>query len=354
VENPSDNESTTAMKRRGFTLTDLGFVAIILAILGTVLLMSIPFLARHPHEGRRSRSAQNCRQVALAGIMYGADYDDTMPVTTNGWLCRIQDRKDKELTLNCPTTGTQSTVAADAAGARRTDAWPLLLLPYIKSRGLFVQPERPDTYNIWSAPAHAISDKDYDPNGATFRNQNLFPMYGYNYMFCSPLRIPASKRMNVNATNYAVSEAHTFTEADDPSGTIFFIESRAGIANPGKGFFVVNAPGMWNAFKDNNHGLVAYWTGGAGSGDWVGSATACADGAVPCKDPEMSTGFVSTMLNDGANPTFLDGHVKYTKSMAIAAGTDFMAASATADGGGAYITDKKHYLWNLTKDYHGL
>ena len=353
MENPSDNESTTAMKQRGFTLTELGFVAIILAILGIVALVLFPIFAstrRRPHYG--AASPQNCRQIALAAIMYGSDFDDTMPITTNGWLSRIQDRKDKELTLNCPTTGTQAIAAPDAAGARRTDAWPLLLLPYIKSRGLLVQPERPDTYNIWSAPAHAISDKDYDPNGATFRNQNLFPMYGYNYMFCSPLRIPASKRMNVNATNYAESEAHTFTEADDPSGTIFFIESRAGIANPGKGFFVVNAPGMWNAFKDNNHGLVAYWTGGAGSGDWVGSGTACADAA--CKDQGMSTGFVSTMMNDGASPTFIDGHVKYMKSMAIAAGTDFMAASATADGGGAYITDKKHYLWNLTKDYHGL
>ena len=175
--------------------------------------------------------------------MYGGDYDDTIPLTTNGWLSRMQDVGDRlktdkgnvHLTVNSPAPGTQDFPAKDAAGGQRTDAWPLLVMPYIKSRGLFISPQRGDLHNIWSHEARPSTDPDYDPDGATYRNQNRFPMYGMNYMFCSPLRVPKNKRGLSDAINYAVSESHTFTEADDPSGTVFFTDSQRALDDPTRG-----------------------------------------------------------------------------------------------------------------------
>src|SRR5678816_2929939 len=112
---------------------------------------------------------RDSRNAALAAIMYGSDYDDTIPITTNGWLCRMQNIRDKRLTVNCPAPGTQDLEAKDAAKGQRTDAWPLLLLPYSRSRELYIDPRRSDattnaaSLKIWRFPAAAASDSDYDP-----------------------------------------------------------------------------------------------------------------------------------------------------------------------------------------------
>ena len=179
-------------------------------------------------------------------------------------------------------------------------------------------------------------------------------MVGMNYMFLSPLRIPAAYRKRANAVNYAVSESHTFISADDPSGTVFFTESQRTPWDNSRGFFVVNAPGMWEAFAKGKNGLVAFWTGTAGSGDWVGTETACADFVTPCPKPIKSANFVYTGYSDGCNASFLDGHVKYYKTFALASGTDYGAATAKADGSGARIIDKSKYLWNFDNNYYGL
>src|SRR5579885_1038124 len=148
-------------KRAGFTLMDVGFIALILALVGILgIVIATLYRPWRTGDGHRS-SAQNNRQIALAGIMYGGDYDDALPVTTNGWLCRMQNIPDNALTKNCPAPGTQDLPANDAAGAERTDAWPLLVMPYIKSRGLYVDPGRGDAHNIWSSAAKAANEKDY-------------------------------------------------------------------------------------------------------------------------------------------------------------------------------------------------
>lgn len=346
-------------KRAGMTLGEVVLAAAVLMIV--FLVIAYPFVANSHSHHHGAASAQNNRQMCLAGIMYGGDYDDTIPITTNGWLCRLQNISDKQLTVNCPAPGTQDLEAKDAAGGPRTDAWPLRFIPYIKSRGLFYDPNgRPrneefaDQYGIWHSPPHAASDAGYDPEGATYRNQNRFPMYGMNYMFLSPLRIPAAYRKRPNAINYAVSESHKFTDADDPSGTVYFTETQRSLSDIKRGFFVVNAPGMWEAFANGKNGLVAFWSGTAGSGDWVGTNTACADFVTPCPKPIPSANFIYMGINGGCNASFLDGHVKYYKAGALAAGTDYMTATAKADGSGAHIIDKKKYLWNLDNNFYGL
>jgi prepilin-type processing-associated H-X9-DG protein len=132
-------------------------------------------------------------------------------------------------------------------------------------------------------------------------------------------------------------------DADDPSGTVFFTESQHSMTDTTRGFFVINAPGMWAAFAKNKDGYVAFWNGTAGSGDWSR------------ENATSSTNFVYLGYNGGCNATFLDGHVSYYHDLALAAGTDYSSATPKSDGSGATIIDKTHYLWNFSdKNYYGM
>src|SRR5206468_3550096 len=109
----------------------------IIAILAAIL---FPTFAQAKKAARKTASAQNNREIALACLMYGGDYDDTICVMINGPYRDIKNVRDG--------VDTQY-------GEGRTDGWPLLVVPYIKSHGLFIDPGRQDVHQIWISPAHA-------------------------------------------------------------------------------------------------------------------------------------------------------------------------------------------------------
>ena len=110
------------MKRKAFTLIELLVVIAIIAILAAIL---FPVFAQAKKAAKKAASAQNNRQMALAGLMYAGDYDDSLCVMINGNYRDVRNTRDGILTIY---------------NEERTDGWPLLLSPYIKSRGLFVDP----------------------------------------------------------------------------------------------------------------------------------------------------------------------------------------------------------------------
>jgi prepilin-type processing-associated H-X9-DG protein len=338
-------------KQSGISFGQVLLATVILVVVTAAVLY--PTLQRGKDVGnKKSPSAGVVRTISMAAIAYGGDNDDHVPITTNGWLCRMQNIPDQSRTINCPGPGTQDFPAHLAAAGRRTDAWPLILLPYVKSRGMYVDPHRGDKLDIFATPPKAASDEGYDAEEATYRNQNRFPMFGLNYMFLSPLRIPKDKLRLDDAINYAVSESHAFSEADDPSGTIFFTQSQRSRDDTDRGFFVVNAPGMWKAFAKNDKGYVAFSSGTSDTGDW------CWDTDVATAGFQKETNFCYIGENDGCNASFLDGHTKYYHDAALASGTDYSTGRV---GTGREplkmptIIDKKHYLWNLTdNNYYGL
>jgi prepilin-type N-terminal cleavage/methylation domain-containing protein/prepilin-type processing-associated H-X9-DG protein len=333
------------MKRKAFTLIELLVVIAIIAILAAIL---FPVFAQAKKAAKKAASAQNNRQMALAGIMYGGDYDDTIPVMISSPYRNLRNVRDGSLT---------------SYGEERADGWPLLLSPYIKSRGLYIDPGRGDVNGIYAGPALATNDPGYIAVKNTYRNQSRFVMYGVNYLFASPLLIPASKMSDATPTDFMAGESHTFTEADDPSGTIFYTESSrgfvpttptdtVGVLDTTRGFFGVNAPGLWNALAGSSIPYVIFWGGTDCSGDW------CGDYLPSVAGRQKNTNWVYIGYNDGANATFLDGHVKYMKDAALAAGTSYLTATPQdggtgAFGGGATITNKVPYLWNLTANYYG-
>ncbi|MBP8955423.1 MAG: DUF1559 domain-containing protein [Armatimonadetes bacterium] len=64
-------------RRRGFTLIELLVVIAIIAILAAIL---FPVFARAREKARQASCLSNCKQLALAFLMYAQDYDETMPM----------------------------------------------------------------------------------------------------------------------------------------------------------------------------------------------------------------------------------------------------------------------------------
>ncbi|MGQ9731732.1 MAG: DUF1559 family PulG-like putative transporter [Candidatus Zipacnadales bacterium] len=62
---------------RGFTLIELLVVIAIIAILAAIL---FPVFARAREQARRSSCLSNLKQLAIAAMMYGQDYDELLPV----------------------------------------------------------------------------------------------------------------------------------------------------------------------------------------------------------------------------------------------------------------------------------
>jgi prepilin-type N-terminal cleavage/methylation domain-containing protein/prepilin-type processing-associated H-X9-DG protein len=106
--------------RRGFTLIELLVVIAIIAILAAIL---FPVFAQARESARQSTCLSNLKQIALAGLMYAQDYDETfVPI---GGTIEQKWPAPGRLTRN---------------GVKPVNGWSLNLLPYIKSRDIFQCP----------------------------------------------------------------------------------------------------------------------------------------------------------------------------------------------------------------------
>ena len=72
---------------RGFTLIELLVVIAIIAILAAIL---FPVFARAREAARRSSCLSNLRQLAVAGMAYGQDYDELLPVGDTQGNCLLR------------------------------------------------------------------------------------------------------------------------------------------------------------------------------------------------------------------------------------------------------------------------
>src|SRR4051812_35864110 len=65
-----------SMKQRGFTLIELLVVIAIIAVLAAIL---FPVFAQAREKARATGCTSNLKQIGLALMMYGQDYDEQMP-----------------------------------------------------------------------------------------------------------------------------------------------------------------------------------------------------------------------------------------------------------------------------------
>jgi hypothetical protein len=204
----------------------------------------------------------------------------------------------------------------------RTRPWVENLQPYIKNWQLYVDPTRGDALGIFAGVT--------DTGITSHRNRNRYPMFGFNYLFLSPWPDCVS------------SISRSFTQADEPSGTVMFTQSRLFTIETTRGYFMVNAPGMWPIIAPHPTMCIIY-DGSLGSGNW--------SGANPTAPQKITSS--TYMINDGTNVGWLDGSAKFMKDGALAAGTDYGSATRSNASEGATIVDKSRYLWNLDADYFG-
>ncbi len=96
--------------KQGFTLIELLVVIAIIAILAAIL---FPVFARAREKARGASCASNCKQLALAVLMYAQDYDQKYPLSVPG--CVVYQ------------------------GAKPYQWW-MLIYPYVKNGQLFMCP----------------------------------------------------------------------------------------------------------------------------------------------------------------------------------------------------------------------
>jgi prepilin-type N-terminal cleavage/methylation domain-containing protein len=275
------------MKSRAFTLIELLVVIAIIAILAAIL---FPVFAQAKASAKRTASLSNTKQIGLAAIMYSVDSDDGLPMMMNGPYARL-------VTYN---------------GVNRVDSWVWQIQPYIKSLQLMVDPVGSDSNNIFGSGPFAW-----------FRNQNLFPYFGFNYLFLSPW------------PDCARSESRSTTQADEPSQTVMFTQSRHPNYTSTLGYWTATAPGMYPIIAP--HPTYCIWFGAG----WAKN---------PTTGPKNYTAEINTRVGEGSNVGWLDGSAKFMKDSALAAGTDY---GSSLNPETTVITDKSKYLWNLTEEYFG-
>ncbi len=116
--------SNNSKRKRAFTLIELLVVIAIIAILAAIL---FPVFAQAKLAAKKTAGLSGCKQIALGDIMYANDYDDfivpTMVIADPG-------------AIELPYEEFPGTAAQD-------NAYDHLLMPYIKSQQLWVDPGGP-------------------------------------------------------------------------------------------------------------------------------------------------------------------------------------------------------------------
>ncbi|MFP3903009.1 MAG: DUF1559 domain-containing protein [Armatimonadota bacterium] len=122
--------------RKGFTLIELLVVIAIIAILAAIL---FPVFARAREKARQSSCLSNCKQLGLAAMMYGQDYDESVMPTRTG-----KNEAGSPMTYWCPRANSEG-----------------LLAPYTKNIQIFICPSRGEP--AW--PRNAAVGTTYGSNG---------------------------------------------------------------------------------------------------------------------------------------------------------------------------------------------
>ena len=100
--------------RRGFTLIELLVVIAIIAILAAIL---FPVFAKAREKARQSSCLSNLKQLGLACMSYGQDYDERLPLaymptspTRYSFITELEPYVKNSQVFNCPSNSLTSTV----------------------------------------------------------------------------------------------------------------------------------------------------------------------------------------------------------------------------------------------------
>ncbi|MDR3709258.1 MAG: DUF1559 domain-containing protein [Capsulimonadaceae bacterium] len=293
-------------RMKGFTLIELLVVIAIIAILAAIL---FPVFATAREKARQTSCASNMKQLGLAFVQYGQDYDEVLPFGTD-------------------TSG----------GAPNGSAigWSPQIYSYVKSVGVYACPDDQFNAGLWETATNGCSAA------------NAAKMYAVSYSY------------NMNITNNGSTGVQAnLSKFSAPAMTILLVEITGCAANPTvqPGHNADNSPCGGNMFSTGNNGYRIFDTTGYGDNAFVQFATGnlgIGQGlAEPyttawngCTTPPAGfsscTGAPQTPAqarhSGGANFVMCDGHVKWMMGASVSAGwqasTQTSAQTTTPTFGG--------------------
>jgi prepilin-type processing-associated H-X9-DG protein len=239
------------------------------------------------------------KQAALGGLMYMQDYDEVVMPSRN----------------NAPT------LRANGTQCRDYQTWINMIQPYSKNWLVFRCPSQKDNpFGIWSpnSPFH------------TPCNLTLWPSYGINWNY---LQRTDYSTWNPGGDPVAVAAIGKVAE------TVWFTDVKnVGNANGYYTSFDVDSPACNQDFRNGSRYCGTWSNAGWGTGNTVGEQINFSGGR------GLGTGTFEARHSEGGNVCFTDGHAKFFKAGALAAGTNW---TRTTPVGSVLITDLNQYLWDL-------
>jgi len=285
------------MKLRGFTLIELLVVIAIIAILAAIL---FPVFAQAKLAAKKTAALSNVKQLSLSVIMYNGDYDD-MTVPATSW-------------------NTQASFQGLLSfGDGWASPWTWLVLPYVKTGGVFMDPMAPTTPSNWESTVTLVDI--------------LYPNFGYNYVWLSAwdgTKQTMVSSSSVGAPSDTVMLASKWAQTETDMGAGTFLGFQFDYTHQGPLLnYTVEVPDCYEIpqFCVNNWGIDSFTT---------------AKTHIAGKD----TGAVSVRAAEKAIIAWLDGHVSSNAPGYLAKGTTY--TSTSTPGQLAYTPDYLgKYVWDL-------
>jgi len=288
----------------GFTLIELLVVIAIIAILAAIL---FPVFAQAREKARATSCLSNLKQIDTGILMYVQDYDETMPLFTAGYCNRVAN----PLNPNDAPGG--------SAGIGRWPEWQYQIYPYLKN------------WDIYSCPSDAASVSATD-----FIARFYDLSYGYNYGYLSHLEGSADPGCP-SVTQWFSGIG--LGAVQRPANTVMLVDTGGRAAFPGGSTLgsMVNPPDAWPSTS------FFYGPDTVGWGQNCGNYYAGTPGA-----QWANTGGFAWRHSEGGNVAFVDGHVKFSRIGALAAGTN--NANLALDCTQTCVQDYSQYQWDPKKD----
>jgi prepilin-type N-terminal cleavage/methylation domain-containing protein/prepilin-type processing-associated H-X9-DG protein len=247
--------------KKAFTLIELLVVIAIIAILAAIL---FPVFAQAKEAAKKTACLSNEKQLSLGILMYLNDYDDTYPMGTAAW-------------------------GAGFAGDWEASNWAVSTLPYIKSNGIFGDPDdsdggKVDPNNTWEGimMSYAVNGLivPYEPSTSD--------------QYCQGLMC------EVNLTGGPWGQSVNSSTVNQPASVIALSESWSSQMSSA-GAQINYSAGFGGIFTGYQYYENLQLPNQCGT---VNSTTACGT------FPYGSNGAVSTHGGNKANFAFADGHSK--------------------------------------------
>lgn len=282
--------------KRAFTLIELLVVIAIIAILAAILL---PVLTQAKNAAKGAASVSNCKQIALAAIMYADNNNDTdVVVGTTG-------EADSPFALN----------------GVLYKPWAYLLLPYMKTGAIFQDPMVKSEDPIAGSSINSLY---------SYRTQ-----FGYAFTVHSP---------GLYTGTWAYPGQVT-TSFEKPAQTVYFTSKKARNGNP-DWLWTGSAIWMGNVVPPPYCSTSQYTNQSPQSIcapiQWGSDGFAI--GYPPPSEAEgLYTGGVALRKAGQSVVAFNDGHVKGLFPAQLAAGTNWNKTRTWAT---IAITDIEQYMWD--------